>query len=122
MTSREGQLSLAFLNCMDLVLMLAALSAAIVVLYSPDTHLSVADYSQDFLVTRIKPSNAVLCGALVIVWHFCLKANGLYHSYRLRNTGDAFVDVAKAVGASSVALLIAAQLGGWKTITLLTVL
>ena len=122
MTSREGQLSLAFLNCMDLVLMLAALSAAIVVLYSPDTHLSVADYSQDFLVTRIKPSNAVLCAALVIVWHFCLKAYGLYQSYRLRNTGDAFVDVAKAVAASSVALLIAAQLGGWRTITLLTVL
>ena len=122
MTSREGQLSLAFLNCMDLMLMLAALSAAIVVLYSPDTHMSVADYSQDFLVTRIKPSNAVLCVALVIVWHFCLKAYGLYQSYRLRNTGDAIVDVAKAVGASSVALLIAAQLGGWKTITLLTVL
>ena len=122
MTSREGQLSLAFLNCMDLMLLLAALSAAIVILFSPNTHLSVADYSQDFLVTRITPGNAVLCAALVIVWHFCLKAYGLYHSYRLKNTGDAFGDVAKAVGASSIALLIAAQLGGWKTITLLTVL
>ena len=122
MTSREGQLSLAFLNCMDLALMVGALGASIVILYSPAAQMSVADYTEDFLVTRVKLSNAILCAALLIVWHFCFKAYGLYQSYRLRTTGDAIVDVAKAVAASSIALLIAAQLGGWKTITLLTVL
>src|SRR5438034_2007028 len=122
MTSRQGQLSLAFLNCMDLGLMLLALGASIVILYSPDAHMSVTEYSEDFLVTRIKLSNAILGAILLIVWHFCFKAYGLYQSYRLRTTTDAVIDIAKAVASSSMALLIAAQLGGWKTITLLTVL
>lgn len=122
MTHRQGQLSLAFLNCMDLGLMLLALGASNVVLYSPDAQVGVVEYTQDFLVTRIKPSNAILCAALLIVWHFCFKAYGLYKSYRLRKIGDAIVDVAKAVTASSVALMAAAQIGGWKTITLFTVL
>ena len=122
MTLRQGQLSLAFLNCMDLGLMLLALGASIVVLYSPDAQVSVVEYTQDFLVTRIKLSNAILCAVLLIAWHLCFKAYGLYKSYRLRKIGDAIVDVAKAVSASSIALMIAAQVGGWKTITLFTVL
>src|SRR5438874_4471024 len=89
MTSRQGQLSLAFLNCMDLGLMLSALVASIVILYSPDAHMSVTEYSEDFLVTRIKLSNAILGAILLIVWHFCFKAYGLYQSYRLRTTTDA---------------------------------
>ena len=52
MTLRQGQLSLAFLNCMDLGLMLLALGASNVVLYSPDAQVSVVEYTQDFLVTR----------------------------------------------------------------------
>src|SRR5205823_8330537 len=92
MTSRQGQLSLAFLNCMDLGLMLSALVASIVILYSPDAHMSVTDYSKDFLVTRVKLSNAILCAFLLIVWHFCFKAYGLYQSYRLKKTEDAIVD------------------------------
>ena len=122
MTSRQGQLSLIFLNCMDLVLMLAALGASIVILYSPDAEVGVAEYAQDFLVTRIKLSNALICAALLVFWHFCFKACGLYQSYRLRNTGDAVPNILKAIAWSSMALIIAAQLGGWKTITLFTVL
>jgi exopolysaccharide biosynthesis polyprenyl glycosylphosphotransferase len=106
---------------MDLVLMFLALAASIIVLYAPETNLGIADYSQDFLFTRIKLSNAVLCGALLIVWHFCFKAYGLYQSYRLRKIQDAFADVAKGVAVCSIALLVAAQLGGWKSITLATV-
>lgn len=122
MTIRQGQLSLTFLNCMDLGLMLLALGASIVVLYAPNAQVGVADYTQDFLISRVKLSNAVLCGFLLIVWHFCFKAYGLYQSYRLRKIEDAIGDVAKAVASSSLALLIAAQLGGWKTITPMTVL
>lgn len=107
---------------MDLVLMVAALAAAIIVLFSPDTQLSVTDYAQDFVLTRIKVSNAVLCAVLLTTWHFCFKFYGLYESYRLRHVDDTVMDVAKGVAACSVTLLVMAQLGGWKTITLVTVL
>src|SRR4051812_11439624 len=97
MRFRQGQISLAFLNCMDLVLMLLALAASIIILYAPDTHMGVTDYSQDFLFSRIKLSNAILCGLLLTAWHFCFKAYGLYHSYRLKKIADAIVDVIKGV-------------------------
>ena len=118
MTSRQGQLSLAFLNCMDLLLMLGALGVAIVILYSPNAPVGVTDYAEDFLVTRIKISNAVICASLLIFWHFCFRASGLYRSYRLRRTADAVPGIARAVGWNSMALLFAGQLGGWETITL----
>jgi exopolysaccharide biosynthesis polyprenyl glycosylphosphotransferase len=107
---------------MDLVLMLAALGASIVILYSPDAEVGVTEYTQDFLVTRIKLSNAILCAALLVFWHFCFKACGLYESYRLRNTEDAVPNILKAVAWASMALVVAAQFGGWETITLVTVL
>ena len=102
--------------------MLAALGASIIILYSPEAEVGVTDYAQDFLVTRVKLSNAILCSALLVFWHFCFKACGLYESYRLRKTGDAVPNILKAVAWSSMALIVAAQLGSWKTITLLTVL
>jgi exopolysaccharide biosynthesis polyprenyl glycosylphosphotransferase len=121
MSFRQGQLSLAFLNCMDILLLFIALAVSIVILYAPGTDLGIGEYSQDFLFTRIRPSNAVLCGSLLIAWHFSFKALGLYQSYRLRKIQDAFSDVVKGVTACAIALLVAAQLGGWKTITLATV-
>jgi len=106
---------------MDLALMLVALAAAIVLIYAPSAETSVTDYSADFLVTRVKLSNAILCGLLLVIWHFCFKAYGLYHSYRLRSIDEAMGDVLKAVGLSSMTLLMAAQLGSWRTITFWTV-
>jgi exopolysaccharide biosynthesis polyprenyl glycosylphosphotransferase len=106
---------------MDLVLLFTALAVSIIILYAPSTELGVAGYSQDFLFTRIKLGNAVLCGALLIAWHFSFKAYGLYQSYRLKKIQDAFLDVTKGVAACSAALLIAAQIGGWESITLATV-
>ena len=107
---------------MDLVLLFLALAVSIVILYAPGTNLGIADYSQDFLFTRVRLSNAILFGSLLITWHFAFKAYGLYQSYRLKKIQDAFSDVAKGVGVCSIALLVAAQLGGWATITLTTVL
>jgi exopolysaccharide biosynthesis polyprenyl glycosylphosphotransferase len=117
MSFRQGQLSLLFLNAMDLGLLLTALAAAIILIYAPAAQTGVTDYSADFLVTRIKLSNALLGGALLIGWHFAFKAYGLYHSYRLRRIDAVIGAVLKAVGVCSLSLLVAAQLGGWRTIT-----
>jgi exopolysaccharide biosynthesis polyprenyl glycosylphosphotransferase len=107
---------------MDLALMLTALGMAITFLYAPTTEMSTADYAQDFLITRVKTSNAVLGGVMLIAWHFAFKAYDLYTSYRLRPVSDIFGNVVKAVGVCSLSLLIAAQLGSWRTITVTTVL
>ena len=117
----QGQLSLLFLNCMDLGLMLLALAVAIVMIYAPAEQSSVTTYTEDFMVTRVKLSNAILCGVLLVTWHFCFKAYGLYHSYRLRKIDAVIGAAVKGVGLCSLTLLVAAQLGGWRTITLFTV-
>ena len=121
MTLRQGQLSLLFLNFSDLALLLVSLGAAIVVNYAPGSEQGVSDYSIDFLSTRIKLGNAILCGALLVIWHFCFKLYGLYYSYRLRTVEEALKHIIKGVGSSAIALLIVAQIGGWSTITLWTV-
>lgn len=121
MTSRQGQLSLIFLQCADLWLLLFALGAAIIINYAPESELSVSAYSLNFLSTRVKLSNALLCGGLVFVWHFIFKYYGLYYSYRLSKVNEIFKHIFKAVAASSIALFITAQIGGWDTVTLWTV-
>src|SRR5688572_29136355 len=112
MNSRQGQLSLLFLNCADLFLLLCSLGAAIVINYAPSSELSLPAYSIDFLSTRVELGNAILCGILLFVWHFCFKIYGLYYSYRLRSVNEILKDIIKAVASSSVALLIVAQIGG----------
>lgn len=120
MTSRQGQLSLLFLFYADLFLLLCALGAAIVINFAPESQLGLSAYSVEFLSTRIKLSNAILGGILLVVWHFCFKIYGLYYSYRLRSVNEILKDIMKAVGCSAIALFIVANLGGWDTITLWT--
>ena len=122
MTSRQGQLALLFLNCTDLFLLLCSLGAAIVINFAPGSQLSLPAYSIEFLSTRVKLSNAILCGVLLLVWHFCFKAHGLYYSYRLSSVNEVLKHIIKAVASSSMALFIVAQIGGWDTVTLWTVL
>ncbi len=110
-----------FLNCADLVLMLTALGAAIVLNYAPEADMSVSAYSIDFLSTRVKLSNAVLCGLMLIVWHFCFKIYGMYYSNRLSNSKEVLKQIIRAVAVSSIILLSVAQIGGWETLNLWTV-
>lgn len=121
MSFLQGQLSLLFLNCMDLGLLLLSLALSIVLIYAPGDPSGVASYTENFMVTRVKLSNAILCGVLLITWHFCFKTYGLYHSYRLRKVDNVIGAAVKGVGLCSLALLISAQLAGWKTITIFTV-
>ncbi len=114
MNVKEGQISVLFLKLADLCLLLLALATSLVIYHSPTF------YSLDFLSTRVKISNAILCGLLLIVWHFCFKMNGLYLSYRLSSAGEIIRTVTKAVGICSMIIIIAAQINPWRTMNIWT--
>lgn len=120
MNFRQGQLSLLFLKSADLVLILFALGATIVINFAPETNMSMPEYSLDFLSTRIKLSNAVLCVLLMGIWHYCFRVYGLYYSSRLSTPNEILFRVVRAVGASSIALLMIAKIGDWEVINLWT--
>src|SRR6266852_7184924 len=111
MTARYGQLANFFLKMSDLVLMLAALAIAIVINYAPSDEPSVPAYAFDFLSTRIKLSNALLAGLLLIVWYITFELQGLYRSHSLTTFADEMKEIGRAVFAASVSLLIVAQIG-----------
>ena len=122
MTSRYGQLANFFLKMSDLALMLAALALAIVINYAPSAENSVPAYAVDFLSTRIKLSNALLAGLLLVIWYIVFELQGLYRSHRLTTFAHELKEIVHAVCAASVALLIVAQIGHWKTINFRTTL
>ena len=66
MIARYGQLANLFLKVSDLLLMLCALSLAIVLNYAPAARVPISEYAIDFLSTRVKVANALLCAAMVI--------------------------------------------------------
>ena len=118
MTIPQGQLSILALKAADLVLLLFALLATEVVNYAPQSDLDTVGYSVDFLSTRVKLSNAVLCGLLMIAWHIIFNLRGLYRSHRLRSFRGELREVAQTSLLCSLALLVAAQLGRWETVHL----
>ena len=100
--------------------MFFALGATIVFNYAPEAHMSLPEYSLDFLSTRIKLSNALLFGLLIYIWHYCFKIYGLYFSSRLSTPREILFKTLRAVGAASLALLMMAKIGDWEVITLWT--
>ncbi|MBC8030235.1 MAG: sugar transferase [Pyrinomonadaceae bacterium] len=120
MTSRYGQLANFSLKITDLGLMLLALAMAIVVNYAPSDKPGVPAYALDFLSTRVKVGNALLCGLLLIIWYIAFELQGLYRSHRLATFGDEFKEIARAILIASVSLFMVAEVGGWNTITLST--
>ena len=121
MTSRQGQLSLLFLNCADFALQIFALALAIVITNAQAEGMGMSEFSVDFFSTRIKLGNAILCGILLFIWHVCFRFSGLYLSNRLSTAREICLRIVRAVGASSIALLIFAQFAGWKTVDIFTV-
>jgi exopolysaccharide biosynthesis polyprenyl glycosylphosphotransferase len=120
MTSRYGQLANFVLKVTDLLLWVFALGLTIVINYQPATHLGVSDYTVDFLSTRIKIANALLLGLLLVVWYVAFNLQGLYRSHRLSSLWEEMTEVGRAVFFASVALLIVAQIGKWRTINFWT--
>src|SRR5712691_7672391 len=120
MTDRYGQLANFALKVTDLLLVLAALGLGVVINYAPAAPLPVPAYAVDFLSTRIKVGNALLGGLLLIIWYLAFYLQGVYRSHRLSGMREELAEVARAIFVSSVALLIVAQIGKWRTITIWT--
>ncbi|PYS72988.1 MAG: sugar transferase [Acidobacteria bacterium] len=120
MVARHGQITNAALRVSDLAAMLAALSLAILINYAPDANVSTPDYAVDFLSTRVKVANALLCGLMVTVWYVLFNLQGVYRSHRLSTFREEIKEIAGAVALASSALLVFAHIGVWPTITLWT--
>ncbi len=118
MTTPQGQLSTLALKTADSLLLLLALLLAEIINYAPESELNTLDYSVDFLSSRVKLGNAVLCGSLLIIWHIFFNMRGLYRSHRLRGLHEELRLVWQAAALCAAVLLIAAQVGSWKTIDL----
>jgi exopolysaccharide biosynthesis polyprenyl glycosylphosphotransferase len=118
MVARHGQLTNAALKVSDLVLMFAALSLAIIVNYAPEASIPASDYALDFLHTRVKVGNALLCALMVTVWYILFNVQGIYRSHRLSTFLEETREIGAAVALASFTLLMFAQIGRWPTITL----
>lgn len=120
MTARYGQLANFSLKVTDLLLMLLALAAGIVINYAPAEARSLSDYAVDFLSTRIKVGNALLGALLLVTWGVAFSLQGVYRSHRLSGLREELTEIARAIFFASAALLIVGQLGKWRTITVFT--
>jgi exopolysaccharide biosynthesis polyprenyl glycosylphosphotransferase len=118
MTTRFGALSNFFLKVTDLVLILSALGLTIVLRYSPANNV---DFAFDYLSERIKVSNALLGVGLLITWHLAFAVQGLYLSHRFGTPQRELKEIARGVLICALALLVAAQIGRWPTINIVTV-
>ena len=120
MIARYGQLANFLLKVTDLLLMLLALAAGIVINYAPAQALPLSDYAADFLSTRIKVGNALLCALLLVIWAVAFSLQGIYRSHRLSALREELNEIARAIFFASAALLIVGQLGRWRTMTVFT--
>jgi len=120
MTTRYGQLANFFLKASDQLLMLAALSLTILINYASSAAKPVPDFALDFLSTRVKLANALLCALLIVVWYLTFNLQGVYRSHRLSSLLEEMKEIGRAVFFAAVALVIIAQIGDWETINLWT--
>lgn len=120
MIARYGQIANLFLKVTDLLLMLCALSLAIVLNYASAARVPISEYAIDFLSTRVKIGNALLCASMLVVWYMVFNLQGIYRSHRLSRFADELKEIGRAVFLASLMLLMVAQIGRWQTITLWT--
>jgi len=118
MTVRHGSISDFFLKLSDLSLLLISLGLTIVYRYSPGENPS---FVIDYLSERVKVTNAILGSLLLLSWFAAFAAQGLYVSHRLSSLREELKEIARAILIASVSLLVAAQIGNWPTINVLTV-
>src|SRR2546428_9791502 len=118
MTARHGSITDFVLKLSDLALLTASLGLTIVYRYAPSQN---PTFVIDYLSERVKVTNAILGFVLLLSWYAAFAAQGLYVSHRLSSLRGELREIARAVAISSLALLVAAQLGKWPTINVLTV-
>ncbi len=107
------KLYVLYLQLMDLLLMMVALSSTIILNYASDDYVA---YAITFSTERIKVTNALLIGLLLFIWHQAFNVRGLYLLTRLHILGEEIREIALGVLWCSGALLLVAQIGRWQTI------
>jgi exopolysaccharide biosynthesis polyprenyl glycosylphosphotransferase len=120
MIARYGQLANLFLKVSDMLLMLCALSLAIVLNYAPAARVPASAYAIEFLSTRVKVGNALLGACMLLVWYIVFNLQGIYRSHRLSTFIEELREIARAVFLASLMLLMVAQIGRWQTVTFWT--
>lgn len=118
MTARHGTISDFVLKLSDLALLLISLGITITYRYSPTENPA---FVIDYLSHRIKVANAILGFLLLLSWYAAFAAQGLYFSHRLHSLRGELKEIVGAVAISALSLLVAAQLGRWPTIDVVTV-
>ncbi len=118
MVSRNGTISDFCLKLNDLSLLLLSLGLVIVFRYSPSSN---PEFVVDYLSERVKVANAMLGVLLLLSWYAAFAAQGLYTSHRLGSRTRELIEIARAIAICSVALVVAASIGHWPTISLRTV-
>src|SRR5260221_4955270 len=118
MTDHNGSLSNLFLKLSDLSLLLVSLGVTIGERYYPANN---PTFVVDYLSNRIKITNALLGVGLLFSWHAAFAVQGLYVSHRLRPIRLELKEICRAILISSVLLLVAANLGKWPTMNILTI-
>lgn len=118
MITRNGTISDFCLKLNDLSLLLLSLGMVIVFRYAPSSN---PTFVVNYLSERVKVTNAILGVLLVLSWYGAFAAQGLYTSHRLGSRTKEIIEIARAVAACSVALVVAAAIGHWPTIGLRTV-
>ena len=117
MTARYGQLANFSLKVTDLLLMLLALGSGILIEYAPFEPQPVSSYAVEFLSTRVKVGNALLCALLLVIWAVAFSLQGVYRSHRLSSLREELIEIARAIFFASAALMIVGQIASWRTIT-----
>lgn len=120
MIARYGQLANLFLKISDQLLMLCALSLAIVINYAPEARVPISEYAIDFLSTRVKVTNALLGACMLLIWYMVFNLQGIYRSHRFSTFVEELQEIGRAAFLASLTLLMVAQIGRWQTITLWT--
>lgn len=121
MHNAPGQLAKVCLQCANMLLLLAALGLTIVLNYAPEARMSAPLFAVDFLSTRVKVSNVLVCLVLLAVWQGAFRWRQLYFVPGWRSWQAELENVARAVAVAAAALLAAAQVGRWPTVNLWTV-
>ena len=88
------KLYLLYLQLMDLVLLVTALGVTIALNYSNQDYV---DYGVTFVTDRVKVTNAVLIGLLLLIWHQAFNIRGLYLLTRLHLLAEEVLEIALSV-------------------------
>jgi len=118
MITRHGTISDFCLKVSDLSLLVVSLGVVVVFRFAPAEN---PTFVVDYLSERVKVTNAILGALLLFSWYAAFAAQGLYVSHRLTSRTKEVIEIARAIAICAVALLVAAQIGRWPTISLRTI-